>query len=275
MSSRSHHPLAGPSVARQFPSASGVEYEIKAFIFSLIFYGLFAATAFGLSPWILIGVGPFLVIRSYNALHETFHLRKTHYAPLHWLPIVVGPWQLGYDEFRRSHLSHHSHEGKDGDVEGYLVRGSLVQAAFHAFTQPEQALFRYVKQYGLSPRGRIAVLANACLFAGVLWLGWGEAALAYVIATRVGNTFTWLVFHWVLHHPQLVDGFEPLSLPRWFRLSWWLTLGPDSLFGSTHHSLHHLYPAVPDGSLPTLLAVAHAAQRTGGNAGAPQQRSEP
>lgn len=241
-------------VTARFRATPGIEYDLKAFGFTLFFYAVYAAVVLGaLNQWLFLAIGPLLVIRSFNALHETFHVRKTSLAWMHWLPIVIGPVQPGYDQYRRSHLSHHAHQGREGDIDAYLVHGTILQALFHAATQPEQALFRYLKHRRFERRLLLPVFVNASLLATALAVGWGSSAIFYLAATRVGNTFTWFVFHWVLHRPAFEGGLGRIELPGWFRAAWLLSLGSDSLKGSTHHQLHHIYPSVPDRMLPEVL----------------------
>jgi fatty acid desaturase len=246
-------PVARRKVAVAFPHVRSVEYELKAFGFTAAFYALYVSTALdAISAWPFVVAGPFLLIRSFNALHETFHAGSVRLDFLRWLAIVVGPVQFGYDQYRAGHHSHHSHAGSPDDIEGYLVRGSLPAALLNAFTQPEQALFHYLRRRPFDAKLGSVLALNACIYAGMMALGWGWAALLYNVVARVGNTFTWFTFHWVLHHPRCTDGLAPLPLPRALGLLWWATLGPDNLAGSTHHELHHAYPGVPDSRLTEL-----------------------
>jgi hypothetical protein len=180
----------------------------------------------------------------------------------------VGPIQFGYDQFRACHHSHHSHQGGPDDMEAYLVRGSLPAALLHALTQPEQALFRYLRHREPDAKLLGVLALNTAIFCAMMAMGWGWGAVMYNVVVRVGNTFTWLTFHWILHHPRCTDGVAPLPLPKPLAAAWWIMLGPDNLAGSTHHELHHAYPSVPDSKLRELSTWLNGAARSGARVGA-------
>jgi fatty acid desaturase len=220
--------------------------------------GSWAALVRGqLAPgWFLL-IGHCAYVRSFTAMHELSHTRRTQ-APWRalgeWLlAIVHGPFQLGYEELAKTHRDHHAHPAEPRDPDAYLNTGPAWRALLHACTQPEQGFVRWILREGWSWRFGLRLLWHSAITFGLYWCGGPRGLVWWVVVTRLGCTSVWFIFDWVLHHPRCW-GMRVLPLPGVLRLLWIPLFGWCNLDSTQHHLLHHTYPFVTGRELPRLSA---------------------
>lgn len=221
-----------------------------------------------LTPGLFMFIGVCAYVRNFNALHEASHARRSPRNPLrrvHMAVMIVhGPLQLGYHELARNHRMHHAFpRDTQHDPDASLNSGSWYTAAPYASVQPEFSALRYLRQAGAIDAGlRRALAYNCAMTAALVTLG-GADYLWWVAVTRIGSTATWFVFDWILHHPRIYRGTEPLPLPRVVQWLWAAMFSRANLNASRYHALHHTYPAVADDELPALARLLADQARAG------------
>ena len=250
------YPIPRREVARRYAADDGERLDAIAGAWALTFYVAFAAMVVGwLPPWAFAAIGLPAFIRNFNALHEAFHARRDRDRA--WLGrrlmVVTSPLMLGYGPLRDNHLQHHTWAGQAGrDPDHYLLAGPWWKALLAAFTQPEQAVFRYAARRGASASLVAEVSAHAAAFGVIAWVGWGAPLLWWIGVTRVGNAASWFIFDWCLHHPRRWGDDGPPPLPAALRVVWMGLLSRENLYGVEYHHVHHQYPFVRDLDLPRL-----------------------
>ena len=89
--------------------------------------------------------------------------------------------------------------------------------------------------------------------------GMGLAALVWwLVVTRIGNTASWFIFDWILHHPAAWGVNTRLPVPRVLRPLWSLLYSRGNLLAVEHHTVHHKYAFVRSHDLPRLAAELDA-----------------
>jgi len=250
------YPVPLRTIAERYPAGDGDAYDRLAAAWAAAFYGMYALWLAGWLPtfWFgLLGVCAF--VRNFNALHEGFHASR---ATGRWrwalhLFVVTSPFMLGYGPLKRNHIEHHTWaQQPDRDPDAYLAYGPWWRALFHAITQPEQGFVRYVRRRGWSAEivGRLAL--HSAVFGLVAVAGGPTGLLGWVIVTRIGNTASWFIFDWILHHDAVWGRLGAPGLPAPIRWVWSALFGADNLLGVEYHHVHHRYPFVPGPALPRL-----------------------
>lgn len=250
------YPLPPKQVALGHPAGDGDHDDLLAGMWSIAFYALFVGFVRGWVPtWGFVVLGVCAFVRNFNALHEGFHAKRP--VSRWWLGrhlfVVTSPFMLGYDPLRRNHSLHHTWAQQPArDPDAYLAYGPAWRGLFNAITQPEQGFFRYVAREGWSREivGRLAL--HSAVFGAVAWFGGPTGFIAWLVVTRIGNTASWFIFDWILHHDTVWPGTDAPGLPAVVRTVWTGLFGRDNLLGVEHHTLHHLYPFVPGRELPAL-----------------------
>lgn len=256
------YPIEPKIVAERYAPDDAERLDAVALAWSLVFYGAWlglVAGWWGPGPFALLGVVAY--VRNFNALHESFHAprpRDRAWLGRH-LMVVTSPLMLGYGPLRENHRLHHTWAGQAGrDPDHYLASGHVAAALLHALTQPEQSFVRYVARRGLSATVVRTLAVHAAIFAGIATLGWGAPLLWWVVVTRIGNTASWFIFDWCLHHPRRWGTNEAPGLPRIVRAAWIVLFSRSNLYGVEHHHIHHHYPSVRDADLPRLCRELRA-----------------
>ena len=250
---------ADRDIAASFPPESAARCETLALWWHAALLASWAALVHGaLSSGVFFLVGLCAFVRNFNALHELSHAPDARRSPLSRLRflmyIVSSPVQLSYDETAKNHRAHHAFIGDAlRDPDAYLNTGKWWRAIVNAATQPEQSLFRWVRQEGWSRRVGYLLAWNCTVITALYYVG-GLRGLAFWLAlTRVASVAVWFIFDWILHHDR-VWGRAPVSLPSAVVPLWVLLFGRDNLCAVQFHALHHRFPYVRDRGLPRLSA---------------------
>lgn len=250
------YPLDPRAVADRYPHDDGERLDAVALAWSLGFYGAWLGlVAQWWGPGLFALVGVVAYVRNFNALHESFHApRKRDRAWLgRHLMVVASPLMLGYGPLRENHRLHHTWAGQAGhDPDHYLASGHWMVALLHALSQPEQSVVRYVQRRGFSAGLARTLALHTAVFGAIAAVGWGWPLVWWVVITRVGNTASWFIFDWCLHHPRRWGDDEAPGLPAAMRAVWIVLFSRNNLYGVEHHHVHHQYPFVRDADLPRL-----------------------
>jgi fatty acid desaturase len=250
------YPLPLADVSARYAAGDGDRYDLLAGAWAITFYALWGAWLAGWLPTLLFGLlGVCAFVRNFNALHEGFHARRpTGRAKLlRHLFVVTSPFMLGYHPLRKNHAEHHTWAQQPArDPDAYLAHGPWWLALFHAVTQPEQGFFRYLRRKGWSRELVGRLVLHSVVFGAVVAIGGPVGTLGWVVVTRIGNTASWFIFDWILHH----DGV-------WGRWVWMALFGADNLLGVEYHHVHHHYPFVPGPALPALAEELQRAEASG------------
>jgi hypothetical protein len=261
---------ASNRLAREHPQAGRARIALISFGLFGAFYGLFALYVHGTIPaWLFACVGIPVFIRFFDATHEEIHVRQ--YDSVLWrLPRQVfsisGPLQLGYAQLARNHWAHHAFQGTSRDPDLWLENGNLLTSFLHSMTQPEQAVVRYLLDYGADRRFVFDVSLNLSVWVGFAWVCTPAQFLVYNAVARFGNGVSWWVFTHVLHRQGAYRSFDPIRLPAALRIAWIVLIGRNNLNAITYHYLHHAHAHVPSLELPALSreladAAASATER--------------
>ncbi len=203
----SYRPLSTALVAARFPKAARGETAIAAFALWLLFYGGFAAYVGGLVPgWLFATCGTFVFIRYFDLTHEEIHTRHDGsglWHALRWVFSVSGPVQLGYTQLAQNHRRHHAHDGTPEDPDAWIIGASPLHAVFLCLTQPEQAVFRWVRANGFDRRLAIDLGVNLAAWLTLAHVCTWPQFLLYNAVVRFGNGASWFVFTFVLHRATL------------------------------------------------------------------------
>lgn len=260
-------PCSNKQVHEAFAPDGSRVYDRAAAGWTAVFYLSYALLLLDVLPgWAFFALGVIAIVRNFNALHEAFHAvdeEGTAWIAMRAVPIVMAPWQLGYDALRNNHVHHHRHEGGEQDPDRYLIRGNPLWTLLMAFTQPEQSVVRHVRRKGWSKK-----LVMGLCFHAAIWVALGvvspwESFVLYNVVTRFGNTAAWWIFDYLLHLDRLYYRLESLPFPRVFEWTWAALFSHSNIKGVLHHYLHHKYPFVPDRKLPELASFIARHQRSG------------
>jgi hypothetical protein len=243
-------------VAAIFARQGRSRFALISLAYFTVFYGTFALYASGRIPgWAFAFFGFFVFIRFFDATHEEFHSRfdgHPIWGVLRIIFSVSGPLQLGYAQLAKNHRGHHEYEGTPKDPDLWLMNAPPALALIHALSQPEQAVFRYVRANGLERRVAVDLVLNFAMYCGLAAAcTWQQFAL-YNVVVRLGNGVSWWVFTYLLHQPKVFNGFSRLTLPRWLAMVWVVLIGRNNFNAISFHFLHHAYGFVPARTLPAL-----------------------
>jgi fatty acid desaturase len=245
-------------IARDYPQAGRAGIGVRAFLHWAAFYSLFALYVTGRAPaWVFASIGLFVFIRYFDLTHEEIHTRQNDHWLWHALRrvfSVAGPLQLGYEGFNRIHWQHHARDGGEGDPDLWLERGGLLSSFLVCLTHPEQAVIRYVRQFGFDRRLVLDLGLHLSAWLALLAVCTPTQFVVYTCVLRLGNCLSFWVFSHILHRADLYVSTDPIPVPRWLRWAWLVLVGRNSLNAITYHFLHHAYPTVPALQLPALSA---------------------
>lgn len=265
-------PLPPRQVAAEFPADTASRCALLALAWHAVLIACWVALARGwISPTVFTLVGLCAFVRNFNALHRLSHthgLTHSRFYALHpLLNIVVSPLQLSYPQALHNHLGHHAHpKDAERDPDAFLNTGPWWRALLNALTQPEQSLWRWSRQRGLSWHTARMLLVHLAVLGAMGWWGGLTPLLWWLGLTRGGILAAWFLFDWVLHHEMLWGRLQPAPLPSVLVPLWELLFGRDNLHGIRYHTLHHAYPFVSDLELPRLSALAESSAQHGAKA---------
>ncbi|HLL53391.1 MAG TPA: fatty acid desaturase [Myxococcaceae bacterium] len=251
-----HAPMSSREVAASFPVESVRRCEALALLSHAVLLGSWGALAAGvLAPGWFVLIGLCAFVRNFNALHQHMHAPGSR-SPfgLHLLMnIVASPLQIGNIEAGSNHRQHHAYPKAPGqDPDAFLNSGPWWRGLVNAATQPEQALVRWVRRRGWSPRLRVTLAWNVAVLGGMFLVGGPRAMAWWLLLTRVGHVAAWFIFDWVLHHDAVWGSFQAAFMPPVLPQIWRLLFGRENLDAVRHHTLHHVYPFVRDRDLAGL-----------------------
>lgn len=251
-------PCTNKEVYASFAPDDSARYDRAAFGWTAAFYLAYAALLLGALPgWAFFAIGTIAIVRNFNALHEAFHAKESErsfFVRMRALPIVMAPWQLGYEALKNNHTHHHRHEGGELDPDRYLIRGNALWALLMAFTQPEQSVVRFIRRKGMSQSLALGLVFHAAIWVTLAIVSPWEVFVLYNVVTRFGNTAAWWIFDYLLHLERLYYRLESLPFPRVLTWTWAALFSHSNIKSVLHHYLHHRYPFVPDRRLPELAA---------------------
>lgn len=194
-------------------------------------------------------------IRAFNRTHQTWHAvgKSGRIMTLvHYVNLVMSPFQLGSKEIRLDHLDHHRFVGTEEDTDFWLTnQSSVAYALFLSVLQTEIAYFRHIKQRGWNA-GMAWLTVRNIVQCGVIVAIGGKLAIAWFVAARIANTITWFVFDYQLHRPSFYENGKRFALPPVIRTLWGIVFSFDNRDGVEEHYLHHCFAFVPDCHLAEL-----------------------
>ncbi len=249
-------------IRNAIPNSGTRRYDIRASVCIILVYaGYVALVEQWLSPWLFMPLAFVCFIRYFVAYHMHFHAERARGPRAEnctYVPVVVGPLQLGYHEYRRNHFLHHRYEGDAKDPDLFLTKPkSAFAGALHCFFEPEQALPRYVHRHGWNLSFALRTFLYFSLFVGMAWYG-GSHFWFYVAATRAGSFFSWYVFAWYLHRSERFRVHQSNPIPRSVAAIYAVAFGKDCLIGTLNHFTHHQFGFLPDEELDRAVALIRA-----------------
>jgi fatty acid desaturase len=251
-----HRELPLAIVAADHSSAKGLVLDATGLAWNATLLLLMAAWFQGWLPlWALLFLGVCAFVRNFNAAHLGFHAehRGNWLRPARHLALLpLSPFSLGYDALWTNHKQHHANPGSEKDPDHFLIRGGIAHGTLAALLQPEWAAARWLSRHGASRSFYRTQAWNLLFLAGLFALGGWKLMGAWVLLTRIGNTASWVIFDWMLHHPVAWGSNSRLPIPRVLRPLWILLFSKSNLLSVEHHSVHHKYAFVPAEALPAL-----------------------
>ncbi len=252
-------------VRASIPNRGTLHYDLRAGASIYGIYALYILMVEGyVHPMLFVPIGFVMFIRYFVNYHMHFHADRQIGPRSLWstaIPMIVGPLQLGYPEYRKNHHIHHNLEGKAGDPDLFITsQKTFWGGAFHSFFESEQALPRYIMEHGLNWKLAARSLLYMSLWFAMAWYG-GEKFLWYVLMTRAGSFFSWMVFAWFLHRHERFSAHRENFMPRWVRSVYGTIFGEDCLIGTLNHYTHHEYGFLPDERLREAVAIIDRRER--------------
>jgi len=230
------------------------EYQFKIGLFTLIIFVSFAAYASGgINVWWMAAIATISVTRWMIAFHELFHLRKPEELGflIRLLPIPFAPLNLGYREYRNIHFGHHKYTATENDPDAFHILGGHLRAFMGAVTQHEQAVYRYIKAYGLSRELALMMLIRSSIFALLLWYS-PSAFLAWWLVLRITYSVNDYVFFHLVHYRSGISGTFPIPLPGFIVYVASIIYGYDVVYATMHHDIHHQHTQIAAKYLPVV-----------------------
>lgn len=258
-----HRELPLAIVAAEHKAASGLRLDAEGLAWNAVLLTLMGCWYQGWLPlWAFLFLGVCAFVRNFNAAHLGFHAEQRGNwlrAGRHLALLPLSPFSLGYDALWTNHKQHHANPASEKDPDHFLIHGGLLRGTVAALLQPEWAAVRWFKRHGSSRSFWLTQLWNGVFFAALLALGGWELTLAWVLLTRIGNTASWVIFDWMLHHPKAWGANTRLPIPKVLRPLWILLFSRANLLSVEHHTVHHKYGFVPAEALPGLATRLQAA----------------
>ena len=251
-----HRELPMAIVAAEHKAASGLRLDAVGLAWGAALLALMGVWLQGWLPlWALLLLGVCAFVRNFNAAHLGFHAeqRNNWLRPArHLVLLPLSPLGLGYDALWTNHKQHHASPATEKDPDHFLIRGGFLHGLLAAFLQPEWAALRWLERHGSSRSFWLTQAWNLLFFVALYaWGGWLLLG-AWLLLTRIGNTASWVIFDWMLHHPAAWGHNARLPIPRVLRPAWILMFSKSNLLSVEHHSVHHKYGFVPAQALPGL-----------------------
>lgn len=258
-------PIPASIVASQYSLADGFICDLRGLFWAAILLASVSAASLlgGVGAWALGFVGVCAFVRNFHAAHEGFHADHRR-NPIRWMRVLcllpTSLIALGYDALWSNHKRHHASPGGETDPDHFLVTGPWYRGLIAAFLQPEWAALRWIQRHGITRSVGVTWLWNA-LFYGLIAVVLGPwGLLIWTIVTRIGNTASWFIFDWILHHPAAYGTFDRLPVPGVLRPLWSVLYSRGNLLAVEHHTVHHRYAFVKSHDLPALAAELRAAR---------------
>lgn len=258
-------PIPATVVASRYPLANGFRCDVRGLAWALVLLISVAAAILlgGVWSWVFGFIGVCAFVRNFHAAHEGFHAdhRQNAIRGLRVLCLLpTSPIALGYDALWTNHKQHHASPSSASDPDHFLVVGRWYRGLLAAFLQPEWAAIRWVGRHGVD-RALVATWLWNVVFYGALTLALGPwGLLVWTVVTRIGNTASWFIFDWILHHPTAYGVFSRLPVPAVLRPIWAVLYSSGNLVAVEHHTVHHHYSFVTSHDLPRLATELRAAQ---------------
>lgn len=231
-----------------------VEYRVKIIFFTLAIFACFAAFATDVINVVWMAVlTTVMVTRWMIAFHELMHLKKPDDLDLftRLLPMPFAPFNLGYREYQNIHMGHHRYTATHNDPDAFHILGGFVSAFIGALTQHEQAVYRYIRANGLSRELAVMMLLRIALFLGLM-LAAPQAFLVWWLVLRLSYTLNDFVFFHLVHFRTGEAGTFPLPLPAYIVYPALLIYGPDVVYATMFHNIHHLHTRITPRNLPVV-----------------------
>ena len=234
-----------------------VEYRFKIIFFTLAIYSCFAAFVFDLINvgWMIV-LTSIMVTRWMIAFHELMHLKKAEELDLltRLLPIPFAPVNLGYREYQNIHMGHHRFTATPNDPDAFHILGGFLRALIGALTQHEQASYRYIRANGLSRELAVMMLVRAGIFMALL-LTAPEAFLMWWLVLRLSYVINDFVFFHLVHFRSGAAGTFPIPLPFYIVYPALLIYGPDVVYATMYHDIHHQHTRIAPRYLPVIATT--------------------
>ena len=231
-----------------------LEYQFKMLFFTLAIFACFVAYAMDVLAltWMIV-LSSVLVTRWMIAFHELMHLKEPAQLDIftRLLPIPFAPFNLGYAEYQVIHMGHHKFTASVEDPDAFHILGGVISALFGAITQHEQACYRYIRTHGLSQELGVMLFVRSVIFFALL-VSAPLAFLAWWLVLRVSNIINDFVFFHLVHFRSGQAGTFPIPLPRFIATIALLIYGPDVVYGTMHHNIHHTDSRIAPRYLPRV-----------------------
>lgn len=236
-----------------------VEYRFKMLFFTLAIFACFIAYANEVMPlvWMII-LCTVMVTRWMIAFHELMHLKKPQQLDYftRLMPLPFAPFNLGYAEYQDIHLRHHRFTASADDPDAFHILGGGIKAFFGALTQHEQASYRYICAHGISRELGVMMLLRSGIFFTLL-VAAPQAFLAWWLVLRVSYIINDFVFFHLVHYRAGQAGTFSIPLPAFIIYPALLIYGPDVVYGTMHHNIHHAHSRIAPRFLPRMAKLEH------------------
>ena len=233
-----------------------LEYQAKIILFTLGVLACFAAYATGVMSLLwMTGLTSVMVTRWMIAFHELMHLKQPEDLNffIRLLPIPFAPLNLGYREYQKIHMGHHKHTATTEDPDAFHILGGFIKALVGALTQHEQACYRYIRTNKLTRELAAMMLLRLCLFVG-LFMAAPLAFLTWWLVLRLTYIINDFVFFHLVHYRSGHAGTFAIPLPAYIVYPALFIYGPDVVYATMHHNIHHKYTRIAPKHLPLLAS---------------------
>jgi hypothetical protein len=212
-----------------------------------------AAIAQLIPPWslplIILLVLPRWMINVHELLHIYSEQQLNRFICLMGAsPVPLSIVSLSYGEMRTQHFAHHATATTEADPDAYHIRGTWLQASFHAFTSPEQTAIRWIYRYGLTPRLMVDLGMKLVVLVVLGWLG-GSLFLWFWLPLRLVYGIGDLAFFRCVHHQKGDYGTFALHLSRPLQTVGEIIFGCTVVHTTLNHDIHHRNPYIAARSL--------------------------
>ena len=206
-----------------------------------------------------------LTLRIIGLKHELIHTaRPQGFSLSYWLIRmnlhVYSPFTLGFDEYKRVHLLHHSATNTPRDPDFLMVKDGKLNAWLRLPFTPEHWFFFAVRRRLVSKDfWFLYVLRLAFLMFAVYEISFGNYLLYFLLPSKLAYLFGFLIFALECHIDEndLKDSNVKLRWPvvqKVLRLA----VGPFTYNGTFYHAVHHRFPRVSSVHLERIApSVSH------------------